>query len=99
METNLIIIRPIITEKSMSDSSKGRYTFVVAEQAEKQAIRKAIEQKFNVKVMSIKTRITKGRKHRVGKLRQEVLLASIKKATVNVQKGQTIALFDVGEKK
>ena len=43
-----IIIRPIITEKSMQLAEDKKYTFVVAKTANKIQIRKAVEEIFGV---------------------------------------------------
>lgn len=50
-----IILKPIITEKSSMDSAIGKYSFKVDEKATKTEIRIAIEQLFNVKVLSVNT--------------------------------------------
>jgi large subunit ribosomal protein L23 len=91
-----IIIKPLVTEKSMSDVSKGKYTFMVAKSATKSAIKHAVKGKFNVTVSSVATSIVKGRSQRVGTRRLEVAKAHWKKATVTLKKGETIALFEPG---
>ena len=48
-----IIIRPIITEKSMEAIEEKKYVFEVAPSANKIEIRKAIETIFGVKVQSV----------------------------------------------
>ncbi len=45
-----IIIRPIITEKSMSIMVDRKYTFIVKKSANKIQVRNAIEAIFGVKV-------------------------------------------------
>ena len=50
-----IIIRPVITEKSMEAVADKKYVFEVAKSANKVEIRKAIEQIFGVKVASVNT--------------------------------------------
>ena len=50
-----IIIRPVITEKSMEAVADKKYVFEVAKNANKVEIRKAIEKIFGVKVASVKT--------------------------------------------
>jgi large subunit ribosomal protein L23 len=93
---NTIIIKPLITEKSMADVNKGKYSFVVAKDARKTTIKHAIKQQFNVTVTSVATSILKGKTQRVGVRRQEVDKASLKKATVTLKKGEKIALFEPG---
>ncbi len=61
-----IIIKPIITEKSYSQVSEGKYTFEVAIDATKIDIRNAVEELFNVKVLKVNTLRYDGKKKRVG---------------------------------
>lgn len=96
MDAINIIIKPIITEKSMSDAGKGRFTFAVLKNADKKAIKKAVEEKFKVNVLSVSTNIVKGKKIRVGARRKEVDKSDFKKAIVQLIEGQKIDLFDVG---
>lgn len=62
-----IIIRPVITEKSMMGISNKRYTFRVAMDANKIEIAQAVEKLFSVKVAKVNTLHVKGRAKRVGK--------------------------------
>ncbi len=61
-----IIRRPIVSEKSMAQSEKKRYTFEVARTATKPQIAKAVEKAFGVKVAKVNTMNVKGKKKRVG---------------------------------
>lgn len=91
-----VIIAPVITEKSMSDAAKSRYTFKVAVSANKPFIKQAIEEKFKVKVIKIMTGLVKGKTDRRGVKREEFVREPWKKATVQLAKDQKIGLFDVG---
>lgn len=93
-----VIIGPIITEKSMNEASKGRYTFKVFSNANKNDIKKAVEDKFKVNVLKTITVLIKGRKSRRGTRRVEVLNQAFKKATVTLKRDQKIALFDTSSK-
>ncbi len=93
------IIRPIITEKSIKDAQNGRYTFEVAKDAEKPAIRQSVHDTFSVDVLEVHTSIVKGGRKKVGKRKREVTIGAWKKATVRLKEGQKINLFDIGEKK
>ncbi|MBI1982208.1 MAG: 50S ribosomal protein L23 [Candidatus Levybacteria bacterium] len=95
MDVSYIIKRPIISEKSTQDAAKGRFTFEVALLVNKPIIKKAIEDAFKVKVISLTTRIMKGKTKRAGIKRTEVLGSSWKKATVQLAKDQKIDLFEV----
>lgn len=91
-----VLIKPLITEKTMADAEKGKFSFLVAEAAGKKVIRKAVENAFNVNVLSIITTIGKGRRSRSGKARREVVPSSYKKAIVQLKEGQKIGLFELG---
>lgn len=91
-----VVIRPIITEKSMKDAGVGKFTFQTAVFANKTEIKKAIEQEFKVHVISVATSVTKGKKRRQGKRRTEVAISPLKKAVVGLKTGEKIDLFDVG---
>ena len=54
-----IIIKPIVTEKSMSDMEEGKYTFKVDRRINKSEIKKAIENVFGVKVEKVNKARTK----------------------------------------
>lgn len=91
-----VIIKPLISEKSMNHVKKGKFTFMVDKTAGKEEIKKTIEDKFKVKVVSISTNITKGKKKRFGARRLETDMPSFKKAVVALEAGQKIDLFDIG---
>lgn len=93
MKSN-VIIAPIISEKSMADAAKSRFTFRVSRRADKLAIKKEVEEKFKVNVLGVATITTKGRSTRTGKRRIEVTKQPKKKAIVTLKMGQKIALFD-----
>ena len=62
-----IIIRPLITEKSMDDSEFNRYTFEVAKNANKIEIKNAVEEIFDVKVEKVATKNMNGKMKRMGR--------------------------------
>lgn len=61
-----IIIRPIITERSMEDMGEGKYTFVVDKRTNKSEVKKAIETIFDVKVEKVTTMNMVGKMKRQG---------------------------------
>lgn len=61
-----IILRPIITERSMQDVEMKKYVFQVAKDAGKIEIRKAVEEIFGVKVASVNTMNVQGKEKRMG---------------------------------
>jgi large subunit ribosomal protein L23 len=91
-----IIISPIISERSMDDVSKTKFTFKVNSGANKQQIRKAVEAKFKVDVIGLKTLNMKGKTKRFGQRRIETKTSGFKKAIVVLKSGQKIDLFEAG---
>jgi large subunit ribosomal protein L23 len=88
-----IIVRPIITEKSMSGILLKRYTFQVAKEANKIEICQAVEQLFNVKVAKVNTMNVRGRAKRVGQ--HSGYKPDWKKAIVTLKEdSKTIEFFD-----
>ena len=88
-----IIIKPIITEKSMGGLQENKYTFKVAKNANKIEIAKAVEELFGVQVAIVNTMNVRGRAKRVGLNRG--VTPSWKKAIVTLAEGsKTIEFFD-----
>ena len=83
-----VIKRPIITEKTNGLVEKLQYTFEVDPSANKTEIKQAIENKWNVKVLSVNTTNTQARKRRVGKYTGYT--TPYKKAYVKLKEGSTI---------
>ena len=61
-----IILKPVITEKSMDGIATKRYTFKVAVDATKPEIAKAVEELFGVKVAKVNTINMKKKPKRMG---------------------------------
>ena len=79
-----IIIRPVISEKSMLGTAMKKYTFKVAKDANKIEIAKAVEELFEVKVAKVNTLNVKGHLRRQG--RTQGYTPSWKKAIVTLTK-------------
>ena len=78
-----IIIRPIITEKTMQGATEKKYTFEVAKKSNKIEIAKAVEEIFNVKVSKVNTVNVRGKLRRQG--RNQGYTRSWKKAYVTLK--------------
>ena len=92
-----ILIRPLITEKMTNLSTeKGVYGFIVNPKANKIQIAKAIEEKFNVHVVSVKTinhsGKTKTQFRKSGRFTGKT--SGFKKAIVKLKEGESIELFE-----
>ena len=89
-----IIIRPIITEKSMMGAVDKKYTFEVAKTANKIEIAKACEELFKVKVAKVNTVNVRGKFRRQGR-NNGGYTRSWKKAVVTLTKdSKTIEFFE-----
>lgn len=91
-----ILKKPIITEKSERQTEKSnKYSFVVNIKANKIEVRKAVEERYGVKVTSVNTMImpgkSKSRFTRSGMIpgRQP----AYKKAVISVEEGDFIDLY------
>ena len=89
-----IIIRPIITEKSMNGTAMKMYTFEVAKNANKIEIKKAVEELFGVKVAKVNTLNVKGHLRRQG--RAQGYTSDWKKAYVTLTEGSKAIEFFEG---
>ncbi len=88
-----IIIRPIITEKTMDGTAQKKYTFEVKKDSTKIDIAKAVEELFGVKVDKVNTLHVRGRMRRQGRF--EGYTRSWKKAIVTLTEGsKTIEFFE-----
>ena len=88
-----IIIRPIMTEKSMQQKEEQNVvTFRVRPDANKVEIRTAVEAVFNVKVASVRTSSYEGKLKRMG--RHQGRRPDWKKAVVALAPGHKIELVE-----
>jgi large subunit ribosomal protein L23 len=91
-----IILRPVISEKSMDQSTVNKYTFAVADEANKMQIKAAVEELFKVTVLDVNVLTTKrkekSRNRRRG--RQVGYTSPWKKAVVTIKAGDSIEFFE-----
>ena len=92
MDSNAIIIKPLVTEKSThQQATRNSYAFQVAAKANKHDIKHAIEQTYNVKVRDVRTMNRKGKPRRS---RYKMTTTSDwKKAVVVLDENSRIELF------
>jgi large subunit ribosomal protein L23 len=92
-----ILIKPVITEKmTLLQEQKNQYAFEVAKTASKVDIKNAIQKKFNVKVDSVRTVTSKGKRKSqfTRRGRYEGFRSTTKKAIVTLAKDNKIDLFE-----
>lgn len=88
-----IVIRPIITEKTMAGNAMKKYTFEVAKDATKIDVKRAVEELFGVEVSKVNTLHVRGQLRRQG--RSQGYTRSWKKAVVTLTEGsKTIEFFE-----
>ncbi len=92
-----VILKPVITEKSMAVAEQGKYTFIVAPEANKDEIKDAAEKLFGVKVTGVNIANFDGKvKRQRGKAGKT---AAYKKAVVTIAtEGKDISYLGKGGK-
>ncbi len=93
MRGTLVLLRPVITEKSMAGTNNGRYTFAVATDATKQEVAEAVAEAFGVDVIDVNTLTVHGKSRRQG--RRMGRTPDWKKAVVTLAEGQRIEKYFV----
>jgi large subunit ribosomal protein L23 len=87
-----VVIRPVVSEKSYTGIEGNTYTFLVAPDANKTEIKEAIQQIWNVRVLSVNTMNRKGKVKRTrlgtGKRPDQ------KRAVVKLATGDSIEIFE-----
>ena len=77
-----VIIKPVISEKSMDAAQVKKYTFKVAVDANKTEVKNAVEEIFGVEVAKVNIMNVVGKKKRMG--RYVGMTAATKKAIVTL---------------
>lgn len=94
-----IVLRPVISEKSIDESNRGKYTFAVHPDANKIQIKAAIEELYKqekVTVVSVNVLTAKAKEKRRGTRRGRVVghTSAWRKAVVTLAPGQKITFFE-----
>jgi large subunit ribosomal protein L23 len=91
-----VVLRPVISEKSMDETRRGKYTFAVHDDANKLQVKQAVEELFKVTVTDVNVLTSKAkeksRNRRRG--RQVGWTSPWKKAIVTVAQGDKIEFFE-----
>ncbi len=88
-----IIRKPLVTEKSMAGQQKSTYTFIVAPEANKHDVRRAVEKIYNVKVDAVRTLKTKGKYKKMKNMLLEGKRKDTKKAYVTLKEGYRLDII------
>ena len=91
-----IVLRPVISEKSMDETQRGKYTFAVHDDANKLMIKDAVEELFKVKVTDVTVLTTKAKEKSRNRKRGRIqgFTSPWKKAVVTVASGDKIEFFE-----
>jgi large subunit ribosomal protein L23 len=94
-----IILRPVISEKSIDEAGRGKYTFAVHNDANKIQIKAAIEElykKEKVTVIAVNVLTSKAKEKRRGTKRGRITghMPEWRKAIVTLAPGQKIEFFE-----
>ena len=93
-----VLRRPVITEKNTLLSEQNKYTFEIHPNATKIQVKAAVEDAFNVTVLSVNTinvkPKAKTRMIRRGAGRIKGYSRAVKKAVVTVREGDRIDIFE-----
>jgi large subunit ribosomal protein L23 len=94
---NIILVRPILTEKMLKiQEVGGKYAFVVSPTANKIEIKKAVEKRFDVSVDNVRTVNVKGKSKQMNTRRgiTKGKRSDWKKAIVTLRSGDSIDFFE-----
>lgn len=88
-----VLLKPVISERSMDDAQAKKYTFKVAVDANKTEIKAAVEEAFGVEVIRVNVMNNAGKLKRQGKYVGRT--AAYKKAIVTLsEKSKAIEFFE-----
>ena len=89
-----LILAPVVSEKSYDlTENENTYTFEVDPRSNKEEIRDAIEEIFDVRVLRVNTRNRQGKRKRSGYTFGK--RKTVKRAIVKIAEGDSIDLFGV----
>lgn len=94
-----MLLKPIITEKSMALAQTGQFTFAVPREANKNQVKLTVEKLFSVNVLKVRILRLAAKTRRSGKTRQTRQVSPRIKAIVALKKGQTIEYFELPKEK
>ena len=91
-----VVLRPVISEKSMDQTQRGKYTFAVHDDANKLMIKDAVEELFKVTVVDVNVLTSKAKEKSRNRKRGRIqgFTSPWKKAVVTVASGDKIEFFE-----
>ena len=93
-----ILLRPVVSEKSVAEIERNNYTFAVRADANKLQIKAAVEAEFKVTVVGVRVQTvhpkSKRRSAFARSRRTEGKVSGWRKAVVTIAQGDKIELFE-----
>jgi large subunit ribosomal protein L23 len=89
LSAQAVLLRPVISEKSVMETERNNYTFAVARDANKFQIKAAVEEQFKVDVLGVRVLTVQPKQKRRGR-RQLGTVPGWRKAVVTIADGQKI---------
>src|SRR5438093_12141908 len=86
-----VLIRPVISEKSVAQTERNNYTFAVARDANKHQIKAAVEAQFKVDVTGVRVLTVQRKEKRRGR-RTPGIFPSWRKSVDTITPGPTLML-------
>jgi large subunit ribosomal protein L23 len=93
LSAQAVLLRPVISEKSVMETERNNYTFAVARDANKFQIKAAVEEQFKVDVLGVRVLTVQPKQKRRGR-RQLGTVPGWRKAVVTIADGQKIEIFE-----
>jgi large subunit ribosomal protein L23 len=96
LESAQVVLQPVISEKSMDETRRGKYTFRVHVDANKFQVKSAVEELFKVHVTEVNVLTTKAKEKSLNRRRgrQRGWTSPWKKAIVSIAAGEKIEFFE-----
>lgn len=98
MSSSWVIIKPVLTEKTLQLQIQGVWTFFVDKRASKHQIVNAIKENFNVTPIKVRIIRVKPKTKMIWRHRHKVTLSAYKKALVTLKPGEKIKQLVIKEK-
>ena len=96
LHASQVVLRPVISEKSMDHTQRSKYTFAVHDDANKMQIKAAVEELFKVTVLDVNVLTTKAKEKSRGTRRGLIVgrTSPWRNAVVTLAPGQKIQFFE-----
>lgn len=98
MKSNLLILKPVFTEKTLAQQEQGKHSFWVKREATKGQIEASFEAVFGIKPLSVNTVLVKGKIKTDWKKRLPIKKPNLKKAIITINKDTKIELLNINTK-